>query len=85
MLIGVLCINQAHTDGRRDPEIYVCFLSTVVRVLFSSNLGQNIGLRRNTSGIHLCKSEENQARGVIAENSRSSSSDKREVYQSTTD
>lgn len=85
MLIGVLCINQAHTDGRRDPEIYVCFLSAVVRVLFSSNLGQIIGPRRNTSDIHWCKSEENQVHGVTAENSISSSSDKRQIYQSTID
>lgn len=28
------------------------FLSTAVRVLFSSNLHQNIGLRRNTSDTH---------------------------------
>lgn len=77
MLIGVLCINQAHTDGRRDPEIYVCFLSTAARVLFSSNLHQNIGLRRNTSDTLQCKSEENQAHGVIAEDSAPSSSNKR--------
>lgn len=36
------------------------FLSAVVRVLFSSNLGQIIGPRRNTSDIPWCKSEENQ-------------------------
>lgn len=77
MLIGVLCINQAHTDGRRDPEIYVCFLSTAARVLFSSNLHQNIDLRRNTSDTLRCKSEENQAHGVIAEDSAPSSSNKR--------